>query len=60
MFLDDDNIFYSDAFYKMQDFLNNNKDFVGVAFNQIYKERKNIFDCLKKNYITNKTWYEDL
>jgi len=54
MFLDDDNIFYSDAFYKMQDFLNNNKDFVGVAFNQIYKERKNIFDCLKKNYITNK------
>jgi len=54
MFLDDDNIFYSDAFYKMQDFLNNNKDFVGVAFNQIYKERKNILDCLKKNYITNK------
>lgn len=40
MFLDDDNIFYSDAFYKMQNFLNNNKDFVGVAFNQIYKERK--------------------
>jgi hypothetical protein len=54
MFLDDDNIFYSDAFYKMQNFLNNNKDFVGVAFNQIYKETKNILDCFKKNYITNK------
>lgn len=54
MFLDDDNIFYSDAFYKMQNFLNNNKDFVGVAFNQIYKERKNILDFFKKNYITNK------
>jgi GT2 family glycosyltransferase len=54
MFLDDDNIFYSDAFYKMQNFLNNNKDFVGVAFNQIYKERKNILDNFKKNYITNK------
>jgi len=54
MFLDDDNIFYSDAFYKMQNFLNNNKDFVGVAFNQIYKERKNILDSFKKNYITNK------
>lgn len=54
MFLDDDNIFYSDAFYKMQDFLNNNKDFVGVAFNQIYKERKNILDNFKKNYITHK------
>jgi GT2 family glycosyltransferase len=54
MFLDDDNIFYSDAFYKMQNFLNNNKDFVGVAFNQIYKEKKNILDCFKKNHITNK------
>jgi glycosyltransferase involved in cell wall biosynthesis len=54
MFLDDDNIFYPDAFYKMQNFLNNNKDFVGVAFNQIYKEKKNILDIFKKNYITNK------
>ena len=54
MFLDDDNNFYSDAFYKMQNFLNNNKDFVGVAFNQVYKERKNILEVLKKNYITNK------
>ena len=54
MFLDDDNIFFPDAFYKMQNFLNNNKDFVGVAFNQIYKEKKNILDNFKKNYITNK------
>lgn len=54
MFLDDDNIFFSDAFYKMQNFLNNNKDFVGVAFNQIYKEKINILDNFKKNYITNK------
>ena len=34
--LDDDNIFYADAFYQMQEFLINHKDFVGVAFNQIY------------------------
>jgi hypothetical protein len=54
MFLDDDNIFFPDAFYKMQNFLNNNKDFCGVAFNQVYKCRKNILDSFKKNYITNK------
>ena len=54
MFLDDDNIFFADAFYKMQNFLNKNKDFFGVAFNQVYKERENILDSFKKNYITNK------
>lgn len=54
MFLDDDNIFFPDAFYKMQNFLNNNKNFCGVAFNQVYKERKNILESFKKNYITNK------
>ena len=54
MFLDDDNIFFPDAFYKMQNFLNNNKDFFGVAFNQVYKYKKNILDSFKKNYITNK------
>ncbi len=54
MFLDDDNIFFPDAFYKMQNFLNNNKDFFGVAFNQVYKYKKNILDSFKKNYFTNK------
>jgi GT2 family glycosyltransferase len=54
MFLDDDNIFYPDSFSKMQFFLNNNKDFVGVAFNQICNEKKNIFDNFKKNYILDK------
>jgi hypothetical protein len=54
MFLDDDNIFYPDAFSKMQYFLNNNKDFVGVAFNQIYNEKKTILDKFKKNFISNK------
>ena len=54
MFLDDDNIFFPDAFYKMQNFLNNNKDFCGVAFNQVYKESENILDSFKKNYITHK------
>ena len=54
MFLDDDNIFFPDAFYKMKNFLKNNKDFFGVAFNQVYKERKNILDRFKKNYIMNK------
>lgn len=54
MFLDDDNIFYPDAFSKMQYFLNNNKDFVGIAFNQIYNEKKTILDKFKKNFISNK------
>lgn len=54
MFLDDDNKFYPDAFSKMQYFLNKNKDFVGVAFNQVYNEKKTILDKLKKNYISNK------
>lgn len=54
MFLDDDNIFFPDAFYKMQNFLNNNKNFCGVAFNQVYREKENILDSFKKNYITNK------
>ena len=53
MFLDDDNKFYPDAFSKMQYFLNKNKDFVGVAFNQVYNEKKNILDKFKKNYIVN-------
>jgi len=54
MFLDDDNIFYQDAFYKMQYFLNNNKNFSGVAFNQIYNEKKSILEKFKKNCISNK------
>ena len=54
MFLDDDNIFFPDAFYKMKNFLKNNKDFFGVAFNQVYKEKKNILTSFKKNYIINK------
>jgi GT2 family glycosyltransferase len=54
MFLDDDNIFYPDALYKMQHFLDNNKNFSGVAFNQVYNEEKNILEKLKKNYILNK------
>jgi GT2 family glycosyltransferase len=54
MFLDDDNIFYPDALSKMHYFLNNNKDFIGVAFNQIFNEKKNILDNLKKSYISNK------
>jgi hypothetical protein len=54
MFLDDDNIFYPDAFYKMQYFLNNNKNFSGVAFNQIYNEKKSILEKFKKNCISNK------
>ena len=54
MFLDDDNIFYPDAFYKMQYFLNNNKNFSGVAFNQIYNEKIIILEKFKKNYISNK------
>jgi hypothetical protein len=54
MFLDDDNIFFPNAFYKMKNFLKNNRDFFGVAFNQVYKEKKNILDSFKKNYIMNK------
>jgi len=54
MFLDDDNIFFPDAFYKMKNFLKNNKDFFGVAFNQVYKEKKNILNSFKKNFIINK------
>jgi hypothetical protein len=54
MFLDDDNIFFPDAFYKMKNFLKNNKDFFGVAFNQVHKEKKNILNSFKKNYIINK------
>ena len=54
MFLDDDNIFYSDALHKMQEFLKNNKDFVGVAFNQIYDYKENILEKFKKNNIFNK------
>jgi hypothetical protein len=53
MFLDDDNIFYSDAFYKMQIFLKNYKNFVGVAFNQIYNYQYNFLEKLKKNSIFN-------
>lgn len=54
MFLDDDNIFYPDALYKMQSFLKTNKIIVGVAFNQIYKYNHNFLDKLKKNYIFDK------
>lgn len=54
MFLDDDNIFYSDAFYNMQKFLKNNEEFVGVAFNQIYDYKENFFEKIKKNVILNK------
>jgi hypothetical protein len=55
MFLDDDNIFFSDALLKMQIFLKNNNNFSGVAFNQIYNVRKkNILDKLKNNYVFNK------
>jgi hypothetical protein len=54
MFLDDDNIFNLDAFYKMQIFLKTHKNFVGVAFNQVYNYRYNFFDKLKKNFIFNK------
>jgi hypothetical protein len=54
MFLDDDNIFYADAFYKMQIFLQNHKNFVGVAFNQIYNYQYNFLEKLKKNSIFNK------
>lgn len=49
MFLDDDNIFYPDAFSKMQQFLNNNNEFAGVAFNQIYYDKKNILEKIKRN-----------
>ena len=54
MFLDDDNIFNLDAFYKMQIFLKTHKNFVGVAFNQVYNYQYNFFDKLKKNFIFNK------
>jgi hypothetical protein len=54
MFLDDDNIFFPNAFHKMKNFLKDNRDFFGVAFNQVYKEKKNILDSFKKNYIMNK------
>ena len=54
MFLDDDNIFYEDAFCKMQIFLKNHKNFVGVAFNQIYNYQYNFLERLKKNFIFNK------
>jgi len=53
MFLDDDNIFYEDAFYKMQIFIKSYKNFVGVAFNQIYNYQYNFLDKLKKNFIFN-------
>jgi hypothetical protein len=54
MFLDDDNIFYSDAFYKMQIFLKTNKNFVGVAFNQVYNHPNNFLDNFKKNFFISK------
>jgi hypothetical protein len=55
MFLDDDNIFYTDAFYKMQIFLKSYNNFVGVAFNQIYNYKYNFLDKIKKNFIFNNT-----
>ena len=54
MFLDDDNIFYNDAFFQINDFLKKNIDFAGVAFNQILKEKNSFSEKLKKNFITNK------
>ena len=54
MFLDDDNIFFEDAFYKMQIFLKTHKNFAGVAFNQIYNYQYTFLDKLKKNFIFNK------
>jgi hypothetical protein len=51
MFLDDDNIFYPDAFYRMKEFLKSRNDFVGVAFNQICKNKKNFLEKIKKNKI---------
>ena len=51
MFLDDDNIFYPDAFYRMKEFLNNHNDFVGVAFNQIHRDKEGILEKFKKNII---------
>ncbi len=49
MFLDDDNFFYPDSFYRMKQFLNSRNDFVGVAFNQICKSEKSFLEKLKKN-----------
>ena len=54
MFLDDDNIFYEDAFNKMKIFLRTHKNFVGVSFNQIYNYKSSFLDKLKKNFIFNK------
>lgn len=51
MFLDDDNIFYPDAFYRMKEFLNSHNDFVGVAFNQIFKSEESFLEKLKQNKI---------
>ena len=54
MFLDDDNIFYNDAFFQINYFLKKNNDFAGVAFNQILKEKKSFSEKLKRNFITDK------
>ena len=54
MFLDDDNIFYKDAFHKMEIFLKTHKNFSGVAFNQIYNYKYTFLDKLKKNFVFNK------
>jgi GT2 family glycosyltransferase len=54
MFLDDDNIFFEDAFYKMQIFLKTNINFVGVAFNQIYNFQDSFLEKIKKNLIFKK------
>jgi GT2 family glycosyltransferase len=54
MFLDDDNIFYNDALFQMNNFLKKNINFAGVAFNQILKEEENFSEKLKKNFFTDK------
>lgn len=54
MFLDDDNIFYNDALFQMNNFLKKNINFAGVAFNQILKEKENFSEKLKKNFFTDK------
>ena len=54
MFIDDDNQFYKNALTEMKIFLDNKKDFVGVAFNQILETKKNIIEKLKVNFLLNK------
>jgi len=54
MFLDDDNIFYQNAFKKMYEFLKSKNELAGVAFNQILNEKLNFLDKLKRNLLIDK------